>query len=66
MSFTELPPWLSRYKNPAATQQTQEMRVQSLDWEGPLEEEIATHSAILDEKSHGEWNLFMGFSRQEY
>ena len=25
----------------------QEMRVQSLDWEDPLEEEIATHSSIL-------------------
>ena len=25
----------------------QEMRVQSLDWEDPLEEEMATHSSIL-------------------
>ena len=25
----------------------QEMQVQSLDWEGPLEKEMATHSSIL-------------------
>ena len=25
----------------------QELRVQSLDWEDPLEEEMATHSSIL-------------------
>ena len=25
----------------------QEMQVQSLGWEGPLEEEMATHSSIL-------------------
>ena len=25
----------------------QETWVQSLDWEGPLEEEVATHSSIL-------------------
>ena len=25
----------------------QEMQVQSLDWEDPLEKEIATHSSIL-------------------
>ena len=28
-------------------QKTQEMRVQSLGWEDPLEEEMATHSGIL-------------------
>ena len=28
-------------------QETQEMQVQSLGWEDPLEEEIATHSSIL-------------------
>ena len=27
--------------------ETQETWVQSLDWEGPLEEEMATHSSIL-------------------
>ena len=52
MSFTGLPQWFSGYKNPAAMQQTQEMQVQSLGWEYPLEEEISTHSGILDEKSH--------------
>ena len=34
-------------KNPSAVQETQEMRVQSLGWEDPLEEEIATHSNIF-------------------
>jgi len=28
-------------------QETQEMWVQSLGWEDPLEEEMATHSSIL-------------------
>ena len=28
-------------------QEMQEMWVQSLDWEGPLEEEMGTHSSIL-------------------
>ena len=28
-------------------QETQEMPVQSLDGEGPLEEEMATHSSVL-------------------
>ena len=31
-------------KNPPAMQETQ---VQSLDWEDPLEKEMATHSSIL-------------------
>ena len=34
-------------RNPPAMQETQEMRVQSLGLEDPLEEEIATHSSIL-------------------
>ena len=34
-------------KNPLARQETQQMRVQSLDWEHPLEEEMETHSTIL-------------------
>ena len=34
-------------KNPLAMQETQEMRVQFLGWEDPLEEEMATHSSIL-------------------
>ena len=34
-------------KNLPAVQETQEMRVQSLGQEDPLEEEMATHSSIL-------------------
>ena len=37
-----------RIKNPLAMQETQKMWVQSLGWEDPLEEEMATHSRILD------------------
>ena len=34
-------------KNLTAMQEIQEMQIQSLDWEDPLEEEISTHSSIL-------------------
>ena len=34
-------------KNHPATQETQEIRVQSLDWEDPLQEGMATHFSIL-------------------
>ena len=34
-------------KNPPAVQETQEMWVQSLGPEDPLEKEMATHSSIL-------------------
>ena len=34
-------------KNQPAVQKTQETRVQSLGWEDPLEEGMATHSSIL-------------------
>ena len=34
-------------KNPPATQETQEIQVQSLGWEDLLEKEMATHSSIL-------------------
>ena len=34
-------------KNLPAMQETEEMLVQSLDWEDPLEEEMADHSSIL-------------------
>ena len=34
-------------KNPPAMQETQEMQVQFLGWEDPLEEEMTTHSSIL-------------------
>ena len=37
----------SEIKNPPAVQEPQETLVQSLDWEDPLEEEMATHSSIL-------------------
>ena len=37
------PMWLSGKKLPAK----QEMQVQSLGWEDPLEKEMATHSIIL-------------------
>ena len=36
--------------NLPATQETQETWVQSLGWEDPLEEEMATHSSLLDWK----------------
>ena len=34
-------------KNLPAMQETQEIQVQSLGWEDPLEEEMATHPSIL-------------------
>ena len=37
----------SAVKNPPAMQEPQEMPVQSLSREDPLEEEMATHSSIL-------------------
>ena len=37
-------PWVN---NPPAVQETQEMQVQFLGLEDPLEEEMATHSSIL-------------------
>ena len=33
------------------------MWVQSLGWEDPLEKEMAAHSSILAEKSHGQRRL---------
>ena len=47
-------------KNPPAKQ---EMWVQSLDQEDPLEKEVATHSSIFAWKSHGEGSL-AGYSPQ--
>ena len=43
-------------KNMPAKQETQEMQVLSLGWEGPLEEGMATHSHILGE-SQGQRSL---------
>ena len=36
-----------RVKNPPTMQETQDIQVQSLGREDPLEEEMATHSSIL-------------------
>ena len=41
-----LPPWFSSTES-TSMQETQEMLVQSLGQEDPLEEEMATHSSIL-------------------
>ena len=46
-------------KNLPAKQETQETLVQSLDWEDPLEEEMATHSSILA------WRLYSPWGRRE-
>ena len=46
-------------KNPLAMQETQEMQVQYLGWEDPLEELAAPSS--LPEKSHGQRSL-VGYS----
>ena len=50
-----------RVKSPLAMQGTQEMRVRSLGWEDPLEEEMAPTPVFLPEKSHGQRSL-VGFS----
>ena len=42
-----LPPVAQLVKNPAAVQEPQETRVQSLGGEDPLEEGMATHSSIV-------------------
>ena len=42
---TALSWWLSS-KEPPAMQETQETQFQSLGWDDPLEEEMATHSNI--------------------
>ena len=46
-------------KNPPAMQELQEVWVQSLGQEDPLEEEMAAHSSILflPGKSHGQRSL---------
>ena len=38
-------------------QETRETWVQSLGWEDPLEEEMATHFSILVGKPHGQRSL---------
>ena len=42
-------------------QETQETQVQSLGWEDPLEDGMATHSIILAWRSHGQRSL-VGYS----
>ena len=44
-------------KNPPVMQGSQEMQVQSLGWEDPLEEGRATHSLTLAGESHGQMRL---------
>ena len=36
-------------------QETQEKQVQSLGWEDPLEEEMATYSCLENSKDRGPW-----------
>ena len=42
-----LPWWLSGKESACQFLPVQEMRVRSLNWEDPLEEEMATHSSII-------------------
>ena len=44
-------------KNPPAMQEPQEMRVRSLGYENPLEEERATPPVFFPGKSHGQRRL---------
>ena len=48
-------------KNPPASEEMQETQVRCLGQEGPLEEEMATHSSILAWRSHGQRSL-VGYS----
>ena len=48
IDFMGLPRWLIGKESACnAVQETQEIRVQFLGWEDPLEEEMTTHSSIL-------------------
>ena len=57
----------SAVKNPPALQESREMQVQSLDHEDPLEEDMTTHSNVLEwripltEEPSGLWST--GFQR---
>ena len=53
----------SAAKNLPSMQEAQEMWVQSLGWEDPLENEMATHSSILAGRFHGQGSL-SGYSPQ--
>ena len=48
-------------KNPPCSAGTIGAPVRSLDRENPLEKEVATHSSIMPEKSHGQRSL-VGYS----
>ena len=48
-------------KNLLAMQEIQDMWIRSLGREDPVEEEMAIHSSILPEKSHGQRSL-VGYS----
>ena len=48
-------------KNSRMMQETQEIWVQSLGQEDPLEEEMATHSSIFPGQSHGQ-RILVGYS----
>ena len=48
-------------KNPPVLQELQETQIQSLGWEDPLEEDMATHSIFLPGESHGQRTL-VGYS----
>ena len=50
----------SGVKNLPANKATQEVWVQSLGWEDPLEEGMATHSIILARESHGQRSQSVG------
>ena len=43
----------------------QETRVQSLDWEDPLEKGMATHSSILAWRMHGQRRVTVRWGRKE-
>ena len=55
------PKWLSSKESACQCRRCQRHKVQSLDWEDPLEEEMATHSFILAWRIHGQRSL-VGFS----
>ena len=59
----------SMVKNLLAKQDTQEMRVQSLDWQDPLEEDKETHSSILAWRIHMDrgalWTAVHGVAKSQ-
>ena len=47
ISFKRASLMIQRIKNTPPMQETEEIQVQSLGWEDPLEKEMATHSSVL-------------------